>query len=139
VARLNTFPLQTVSPSQASTAPDADAADGPAANRFALTGCACPSAPGPASANVAPGPLDADDTDRASHPPVAPVHRPMPFDVRGFPFATAPSQAELLVRTTPVHVVPASHDRVADDDDIDDGPVRAWPFTGLPVLGSITM
>jgi hypothetical protein len=132
------LPLHAVSPSQVSTAPEADAADGPAANRFALTGCACPSAPGPASARVAPGPLDALDTDRASHPPVAPVQRAMPFEVRGFPFATAPSHAVVLVRATPVQVAPASHERFALDDDVEDGPVRFWPFTGRPVFGSIT-
>jgi hypothetical protein len=130
---LYTLPPQTVSPSQVSTAPDADAADGPAANRFPFTGT-----PGPVNACVAPGPLEAVDTDRPSHPPVAPVHRAIPFEVRGFPFATAPSQALLLVCTTPVQAVPASHDRVAVDVDVDDGPVSFWPFTGRPVFGSIT-
>ena len=122
-AELVTFPVHAAAPSQVITAPAADAADGPAPNRAAFTGRALPSAPGPANANAAPGPDDALDTDRTSHPPVAPVHDALPSEVRGVPFATAPSHAVVLVRTEPEQAVPASHTRFALDDEVEDGPV----------------
>jgi hypothetical protein len=133
VAALVTFPVQAISPAQVIAAPAADAADGPAGSRAAFTCCGPP-----ASASAAPGPLDALETERTSQPPVAPVQEALPSDVRGVPFATAPSQAVVLVRTEPEHVVPAGHARLALDDEVDDGPAVGWPATGKPVTGSVT-
>jgi hypothetical protein len=122
VAALVTVPVHAVAPSHVSAAPAAEAADGPAGNRAAFTGCAAPSTPGPANARAAPGPLEALDTDRTSHPPVAPVQDAVPSETRGVPFATAPSHAVVAVRTEPEHAVPASHTTLALDEDVDDGP-----------------
>jgi hypothetical protein len=120
VPALVTLPVHGVSPAHVIAAPAADAADGPAGSRAAFTGC-----PSPARASAAPGPLDAVETERTSQPPVAPVHDALPSEVRGVPFATAPSHAVVLVRTEPEHVVPASHTRPAVDDAVDDGPAAA--------------
>jgi hypothetical protein len=138
VAALVTFPVHAVAPSQVIAAPDAEAADGPAGNRAAFTGCACPSAPGPARASAAPGPLEACEVETTSQPPVAPVHDTVPSDVRGAPFATAPSHAVVLVRTEPEQVVPAAHCSDALDEEVDDGPAIGCPATGRPVAGSVT-
>jgi hypothetical protein len=62
-AELVTLPLQVALPSQTSTAPAAEAADGPAGIRAAFTRCAVPSCGAPDSASAAPGPLDAVDLD----------------------------------------------------------------------------
>jgi hypothetical protein len=43
----------------------------------------------------------------------------------------------VLVRTEPEQAVPASHARLADDDEVDDGPLSFCPATGRPVFGSI--
>jgi hypothetical protein len=133
VAALVTEPVQAVSPAQVIAAPAAEAADGPAGSRAAFT-CWAP----PARASAAPGPLDAFETERTSQPPVAPVQEALPSDVRGVPFATAPSHAVVLVRTDPEHVVPALHARLALDDEVEDGPAVGWPVTGSPVAGSVT-
>jgi hypothetical protein len=135
-AELVTLPVQVAWPSQTSTAPAADAADGPPGIRAVFTCCAVPSACGPDSASAAPGPVDAVDTDCTSHPPVPPVQDAVPFEVRGFPFATAPSQALVVVRTEPEHAVPASQARLALDDEVEDGPERDCPGSGRPVFGS---
>src|SRR3954468_2886733 len=66
VAAEFTVPVQAVWHS--STAPDAEAADGPAASRPALVAW-----PGPASASAAPGPVAAVETERAWQPPVPAV------------------------------------------------------------------
>ncbi|GAA5129429.1 hypothetical protein GCM10023320_49890 [Pseudonocardia adelaidensis] len=133
VAALATLPVQLVSPSQVIAAPAADAADGPAGIRAALT-CW----PSPARASAAPGPLEACDVERTSQPPVAPAQEALPCDVRGAPFATAPSRALVLVCTVPEQVVPAAHSSEAFDDDVDEGPRAGWPATGRPVAGSVT-
>jgi hypothetical protein len=133
LAELVTFPVQVTAPSQVIAAPAADAADGPAGIRAAFTGCDCP-----ASATAAPGPEEALDTDRTSHPPVAPVQDAVPSEVRGAPFATAPSHAAVPVRTEPVHAVPAAHTTDPLALDVDEGPLAGWPATGRPVFGSTT-
>jgi hypothetical protein len=74
LAELLTFPSHVAWPSQTSTAPAAEAADGPAGIRAVFTGFACPSAPWPLRASAAPGPLEAVDTDLASQPPLPPAH-----------------------------------------------------------------
>jgi hypothetical protein len=136
LAALVTFPVQDAWPSHTSDAPATDAADGPAANRAVFTGCGVPSACGPDSAGAAPGPVDADDTDRTSQPPVPPVQEAVPAEVRGFPPATAPSQALVVVRTEPEQAVPASQARLALDDEVEDGPDSDCPGSGFPVVGS---
>ncbi|MHA6620575.1 hypothetical protein [Pseudonocardia sp. DLS-67] len=133
VAALATDPVQAISPAQVIAAPAAEAADGPAGSRAAFTCCGPP-----ANASAAPGPLDADETERTSQPPVAPAQDAVPSDVRGVPFATAPSHAVVLVRTEPEHVVPAGHTTLALDDEVEDGPAIGWPATGSPVTGSVT-
>jgi hypothetical protein len=131
VAALVTLPVHAVSPVQASVAPDADAADGPAGSRAGFTGWP------PDSASAAPGPVDACDTDCTWQPPVPPVQLAVPSDVRGFPPATAPSQAAVLVRTEPEQAVPVVQLMAAVDDDVDEGPLSARPAIGSPVAGSI--
>jgi hypothetical protein len=121
-AELLTVPEQDPCPSHTSTAPAAEAADGPAGIRAVFTGCAVPSCGAPASASAAPGPEEAVETDFISHPPVPPVQEALPSEVRGAPPATAPSQAEVVVRTDPEHAVPASQDRLAEEVAVDDGP-----------------
>jgi hypothetical protein len=128
--------VQDAWPSHTSTAPAADAADGPATNRAPFTGRAVPSACGPDSASAAPGPVDAVDTDCTSQPPVPPVQLALPSEMRGLPPATAPSQALVAVRTEPEQAVPASQARLADAEEVDDGPASDWPGSGLPVFGS---
>jgi hypothetical protein len=135
-AELVTLPVQLAWPSQTSDAPAADAADGPPGIRAVLTCCACPSACGPDSACAAPGPVDAVDTDCTWQPPLPPVQDAVPSEVRGFPFATAPSQALVVVRTEPEQAVPASQARLALDDEVDDGPDSDCPGSGFPVFGS---
>jgi hypothetical protein len=73
-----TLPVQVDAPWQSSTAPEVDAADGPAASLAGLVVW-----PGPASASAAPGPVAAVDTDRAWQPPVPPEHDAEPADERG--------------------------------------------------------
>jgi hypothetical protein len=46
----------------------------------------------------------------------------LPSEVRGAPFATAPSHAVVVVRTEPEHAVPASQARLALEVEVDDGP-----------------
>ena len=121
-AALVTLPVQLAWPSQTSTAPAAEAADGPAGIRAVLTFCAVPSACGPDRASAAPGPVEALDTDWTWHPPVPLVQEALPSEVRGVPLATAPSHAVVEVRTEPEQVVPASHARLALDDEVDEGP-----------------
>jgi hypothetical protein len=67
--------------------------------------------------------VEAFDTDCTWQPPVPPVQPAVPSEVRGAPFATAPSQAVVLVRTEPEQAVPASHARLALDDEVEDGPL----------------
>ena len=135
VAALVTLPLQVVSPEQVRAAPAADAADGPAGIRATFTFCAASTWPaaasvppvpwpvaGPLSASAAPGPVEAVDTDCTSQPPVAPVQAAVPSEVRGAPFATAPSTAVVAVRTVPEQVVPCAHCRPAFAVAVDDGP-----------------
>jgi len=131
-----TVPVQDTWPSHTSDAPATDAADGPATNRAVFTGCGVPSACGPDSASAAPGPVDAVDTDRTSQPPVPPEQEAVPSEVRGFPPATAPSQALVVVRTEPEQAVPASQARLALDDEVEDGPDSDCPGNGFPVFGS---
>jgi hypothetical protein len=76
------------------------------------------------------------DTERTWQPPVPPVQPAVPFEVRGAPFATAPSQAAVLVRAEPEHGVPGSHATLALDDEVDDGPRGDSPGNGRPVFGS---
>src|SRR5690606_33535230 len=64
LAELVTLPSQTSWPWQISTAPDADAADGPFTRRAVLI--CWPSACGPDSASAAPGPVDDVETDCTS-------------------------------------------------------------------------
>ncbi|GAA5123099.1 hypothetical protein GCM10023320_34390 [Pseudonocardia adelaidensis] len=135
-AALVTLPVQLCCPSQTMVAPAADAADGPATSRAVLTCWACPSACGPDRASAAPGPVDAVDVDCTWQPPVPPVQDAVPSDVRGLPFATAPSHALVVVRTEPWQAVPASQARLADEVEVEDGPDRDWPASGRPVFGS---
>jgi hypothetical protein len=128
VAALVALPVHSSWPAQVSVAPAADAADGPATSRAVLSGCPGPVCDWAASSWAAPGPDDAVETDRTSQPPVPPVQEAVPFDVRGAPPATAPSQAEVLVLTVPVQ--PFGQSSAADDDDVDDGPLVACPATG---------
>jgi hypothetical protein len=93
---------------------------------------------GPVSARVAPGPVEAVDTDWTSQPPVAPVQVALPSEVRGVPPAMAPSTAVVAVRTVPEQVVPSAHCRLAVAFAVDDGPRVGWPLTGSPVSGLIT-
>src|SRR5690606_39000396 len=134
LAELVTLPSQTSWPWQISTAPDADAADGPFTRRAVLI--CWPSACGPDSASAAPGPVDDVETDCTSQPPMPLVQVAVPSEVRGFPPATAPSHALEVVRTEPEQTVPASHTRLADADEVDEGPDSDWPGRGSPVVGS---
>jgi hypothetical protein len=129
VAALDARPLQTSSPAQATTAPAAEAADGPGVSRASFTGCP------PESATAAPGPLEAYDVDAAWHPAVPPAQLASPVDVRGAPPATAPSHAEVEVRTEPEQAAVA-HATLPDDDATEDGPLVGCPGSGLPVTGS---
>lgn len=131
VAALVTFPVHTFSPLQVSAAPAAEAADGPLTSRAVLT-----RDPSPASACVAPAPVEAVDTDCAWQPPVPPWQVADPFDVRGVPLLIAPSQAAELVCTMPEQDAPSAHCRLALDDDTDDGALVACPAIGFPVAGS---
>jgi len=136
VAELVTFPVQTVCPSQVSAAPATEAADGPAGIRATLTCWAVPCACGPEKASSAPGPVEALDADCTWQPPVPPVQLAVPSEVRGFPPATPPSQAAVLVRTEPEQGTPGWQARLALDDEVDEGPLSDWPGSGLPVVGS---
>jgi hypothetical protein len=82
--------------------------------------------------------VEAFDVDCTSQPPAAPVQDAVPSEVRGAPPATAPSQALVLVRTVPEHVVPAAHSSEALDEEVDEGPLVGWPASGRPVVGSVT-
>jgi hypothetical protein len=132
LAALVTLPVHAVCPWHVNAAPAADAADGPVPSRARLVFC-----PSPAKASAAPGPDEARETDCTWQLPVPPAHVALPCDVRGAPPATAPSHAAVVVPTLPLHLSPAAHSRPAEDEDVEDGPVRAWPATGLPVAGSI--
>jgi hypothetical protein len=120
VAALATVPVHDCPSSHVSAAPAADAADGPVPIRAAFHGWAAPDGDCAFRACAAPGPDDAVDTDRTSHP-APPVQEAVPVEVRGAPPATAPSQAALLVCTVPTH--PVGQSSAADDDDVDDGPL----------------
>ena len=131
VAALDARPSHATSPEQDTAAPATEAADGPAGSRFAFTCCV----PSP-RASAAPGPEEARDADRASHPPV-PAQLASPVEVRGAPPATAPSHAAVDVRADPVQDVPAGHVTLAFDDAVDDGPLVGCPGSGRPVAGSV--
>jgi hypothetical protein len=131
VAALDTFPEHTVWPGHTRAAPAAEAADGPTPIRARFHG---PTPDCPAfRALAAPGPVEACDTDRTSHP-ASPLHDAVPVDVPDAPPATAPSQAALRVCTVPTH--PAGQSNTALDDEIDDGPRTGCPAIGRPVAGS---
>jgi hypothetical protein len=135
VAALVTLPVHTSWPSQVSAAPAAEAAEGPGASRATFSECSPPDSDWAASACAAPGPVDAVEIDRTSQPPVPPEQDAVPVEVRGTPPATAPSHDDELVRTLPTH--PVGQSSAADDEDVEDGPLVAWPGTGSPVDGSI--
>lgn len=152
VAALVTLPLQTACPSQSSTAPAAEAAEGPAGRRAAFT--TWPAAAGPASAWVAPdrsaraglsparawtapGVVSATDVVSARQAPLPASQVADPADVRGFPPATAPSHAAEAVCAVPEQSAPAEQSTEALADEMLDGPLVGWPFTGCPVAGSI--
>jgi hypothetical protein len=80
--------------------------------------------------------VEALDADCTWQPPVPPVQPAVPSEVRGFPPATPPSQAAVLVRTEPEQEAPGWQARPALDDEVDEGPLSDWPGSGLPVLGS---
>src|SRR5690606_25543107 len=128
VAALDAEPVHGVQPVQAIAAPEAEAADGPAASRAAFTGRGPP-----ASARTAPGPLEAVEIERAAHPSVAPVQDAVPSEVR----TSAPSRAVVLVRTAPAHAVAAAHSSVPYAVAVDDGPLVGCPGRGKPVSGSV--
>ncbi|WP_232665719.1 hypothetical protein [Pseudonocardia sp. TRM90224] len=116
VAELVTFPSHSFAPSHTRTAPATDAADGPAGSRAALILLSSP-----ANASAAPGPDEAFDFDTSSQPPAPPVQVAVPSDVRG---AAVPSNAVVVVFTEPEQSFPASHEMVAVEDDVEDGPVN---------------
>src|SRR5690606_14746425 len=128
VAAHDAAPVHGVQPVQAIAAPEAEAADGPAASRAAFTGRGPP-----ASARTAPGPLEAVEIERAAHPSVAPVQDAVPSEVR----TSAPSRAVVLVRTVPAHAVAAAHSSVPYAVAVDDGPLVGCPGRGKPVSGSV--
>jgi hypothetical protein len=128
-AALVTEPVQAISPAQVIAAPAAEAADGPAGRRAGFTCCGPPE-----RASAAPGPLEAVETDRTVQPAVAPVQDAVPSDLR----VTVPSQADVLVRTEPVHGTPGAHISDPFAVAVDDGPVVGWPGSGSPVAGSVT-
>jgi hypothetical protein len=123
VAALDTLPVQTAWPSQTMAAPATEAADGPAGIRATLTCWALPCACGPEKASAAPGPVEAPDADWIWQPPVPPVQLAVPSEVRGFPPATPPSQAAVLVCTEPEQGTPGWQARLALDDEVDEGPL----------------
>src|SRR5690606_26865910 len=129
VAALDACPSQTRSPAQATTAPAAEAAGGPGTSRAALTGCP------PEKASAAPDPVEANELDAAWQPAVPPAQLASPADVRGTPPATAPSHAEVEVRTEPEQASEAQT-TVPDDDATEDGPLVGCPGSGRPVTGS---
>jgi hypothetical protein len=67
---------------------------------------------------------------------VPPVQDAVPSEVRGAPFATAPSHAVVEVRTDPLQAVPAPQARLADPEEVEDGPDSDCPGSGCPVFGS---
>lgn len=139
VAALVTFPVHAPWPSHSRDAPAAEAADGPAGSRARFVfscGPASPACGAGENASAAPGPVEAFDTDCTSQAPVPLVQPAEPCEVRGLPPATAPSHALVLVRTVPWQAVPASQARLADEDEVDDGPASDWPGSGFPVAGS---
>jgi hypothetical protein len=135
VAELVTFPVQAFVPSQTIAAPTVEAADGPAGSRAAFTRWVCPAAGSPAKARAAPGPVEALDTERTS--PQEPVQVAVLSALRGVPFATAPSQAVVEVRTVPEQFAVLQFS-VALELEVEDGPDRGCPAKGLPVTGSVS-
>ncbi|MEJ3657435.1 hypothetical protein WEH80_36655 [Actinomycetes bacterium KLBMP 9759] len=112
-AALDTVPVHAFTPSQASAAPAADAADGPA-----TTGPTCFAGSAPASARAAPGPVNATEVAAAEHVLPA-VHDAVPVEVRGPPVVVS-NPVELVV-TVPVQ--PFGQSRFAVALDVLDGPV----------------
>jgi hypothetical protein len=152
VAALLTLPSQTFCPSQSSTAPAAEAAEGPAGRRAGFTaGFALAwSAPGwfpwawsapawvaPGRASTAPGAVRATELASARQAAVPAAQVADPAEVRGLPPATAPSHAAEAVCALPEQSVPPEHSTEALADEVLDGPLVGWPFTGCPVAGSI--
>ena len=86
---------------------------------------------------AAPAELDDTDVVWAWHAPPPASQVAEPVDERGFPAATAPSDADDVVCATPEQAAPAEQSTDALADDVLDGPVVGWPATGLPVAGSI--